>query len=117
MSDLADSCIAELDSALDDVGESVTLQKIGVDATGAETVLLEVGCIANVRAAIPQDLEHSDVTDINVVISPTGLAGFGVPTRDDRLVLGVSGTVCNMLEIAPIYVMGVLVRCNLKCRG
>lgn len=113
----AEVCITALDQAIAYVGEPLTFQKIAVDGDGAETVTLEVSCNGNVRASIPQDLESSDVTDIEVIVSPTGLAAFGVPTRDDRLVLGVSGKICNMIEIAPIYVMGVLVRVNLKCRG
>lgn len=113
----AESCIAELDQALFEVGEPVTLQKIAVDADGAETITLAADVRANVRASKPQDLEASDVTDIDVILSPTGLEAFGIPTRDDRLILGTTGMACNILNIAPIFVTGTLARIDMKCRG
>jgi hypothetical protein len=108
--------IARLDAAIAGYGQTVTLQRTAIDAsTGAITVTEEVTCPAQVRAYAPQDLEAGEVQDIRVILSPTGLGSFGVPNRDDRIVIGTDPS--NVEQIAPLYYGGQLVRVNLLCRG
>jgi len=109
----ASTCIAELDAAIAGYGQSVTLQRTAVDAEGAETVAQEVTCAAKIRQYGPQDLEAA-VTDIQVILSPTGLGGF-MPQKDDRVL--IAGNPSNVAQVAPLYYGGVLVRLNLLCRG
>jgi len=49
------------------------------------------------------------------VLSPTGLGTFGIPSRDDILV--IDGNPSNIQEIAPLSYGGMLCRVNLLCRG
>ena len=109
--------IARLDAAIAQYGQTVTLQHTAVDpATGGVTIADEVTCAAAVRVYGPQDLEAGgDVQDIRVVLSPTGLGAFGIPSRDDRLM--VDGDPANIQQIAPLYFGGALVRVNLLARG
>ena len=108
--------IVRTDAAIAGYGQSVTLQRTAVDATsGIVTVADEVTCAAAVRNFGPQDLDAGDVQDIHVVLSPTGLGSFGVPSRDDRIV--IEGNPSNITQIAPLSYGGQLVRLNLLCRG
>ena len=108
--------IARLDAAIAHYGQTVTLQHTAVDpATGGNTVADEVTCAAAVRAFGPQDLEAVGVVDIKVIISPTALGSFGLPSRDDRIV--IDGNPSNISQVAPLYFGGLLVRLNLLCRG
>ena len=108
--------IARLDAAIGGYGQSVTLQRTTVDGTtGGVTVVAEVACPAKFRTFGPQDLAAGEVQDISVVISPTALGTFGVPSRDDRIV--IDGDPSNIEQIAPLYYGGQLVRVNLLCRG
>jgi hypothetical protein len=108
--------IAELDRAIAGYGQSVTLQRTAVDnTTGGVTVAAEVTCPAKFRTFGPQDLAAGEVQDISVVISPTALGTFGLPSRDDRILL--AGNPSNIEQIAPLYYGGQLVRLNLLCRG
>ena len=108
--------IARLDAAIAQYGQTVTLQHTAVDpATGGVTVADEVTCAAAVRAFGPQDLEAGEVTEIKVVISPTALGSFGLPSRDDRII--IDGNPSNITQIAPLAFGGQLVRLNLLCRG
>lgn len=108
--------IASLDAALAGYGQTVTLQRTAIDgSTGAVTVSEEVTCAAKVRPYGPQDLEAGDVQDIQVVLSPTGLGTFGIPNRDDRIIIDANPS--NVEQIAPLYYGGELVRVNLLCRG
>ena len=108
--------IARLDAALALTGESVILRHTAIDmATGAETVLDEMTCPAQVRAYAPQDLAAGDIQSIRVTVSPTsGIEAFE-PKKDDRIV--ISGNLSNIAQIGPIYYGGRLVRMNLLCRG
>jgi len=107
--------IARTDAAIAGYGQSVTLQRTSVDpATGSITVTESVDCPAAVRTSAPQDLE-GDVVDIRVVVSPTGLGAFGIPSRDDRILIG--GDPSNIETIGPLYYGGQLCRVNLLCRG
>jgi len=107
--------ISRLDRALAGYGQTVTLQRTAIDADGAITVAEEVTCPAAVRAYGPQDLEAGEVQSIRVVLSPTSLGTFGVPSRDDRIVIDSNPS--NVEQIAPLYYGGQLVRLNLLCRG
>ena len=108
--------IARTDAAIAGYGQTVTLQRTAVDpATGGITVAEEVTCPAAVRNFGPQDLEAGEVQEIRVVVSPTGLGSFGLPSRDDRIL--IDGDPANITQIAPLSYGGQLVRVNLLCRG
>jgi len=108
--------IERLDAAIAGYGQSVTLQHTTVDpTTGATTVADEVTCPAAVRNFGPQSLEPGEAPEIKVVLSPTGLGSFGVPGRDD--VILIDDNPSNITEIAPLSYGGQLVRVNLLCRG
>lgn len=112
----ADTLIARLDAALAGYGQTVTLQRTSVDtATGAVTITDSIDCPAAVRPSGPQDLEAGDVVPIVVIVSPSGLGAFGIPSRDDRLL--VDGDPANITQVAPLYYGGALVRVNLTARG
>ena len=108
--------IAETDRAIAGYGQTVTIQRTAVDPdTGGITVSDSVTCPAAVRNFGPQDLEAGEVTEIRVVVSPTGLGGFGIPSRDDRIL--IDGNPANITQIAPLSYGGTLCRINLLCRG
>jgi hypothetical protein len=108
--------IASTDRAIAGYGQSVTLQRTAVDpVTGATTVSEEIECPAAVRNFGPQSLEAGESQEIRVVLSPTGLGSFGIPSRDDILV--IDGNPSNIQEIAPLSYGGMLCRVNLLCRG
>ena len=107
--------IAETDRAIAGYGQTVTIQRTEVDPdTGGITVSDSVTCPAAVRTSAPQALE-GDIVDIRVVISPTGLGSFGLPSRDDRIL--IDGNPSNIEQIGPLYYGGTLCRVNLLCRG
>ena len=107
--------IAALDAATRTYGLSVTLLRTASDpATGAVSVVDSITCPAVVRTSAPQDLE-GDSVDIRIILSPTALGAFGIPTRDDRVVF--NGDESNIQTIGPLYHGGQLVRVNLLCRG
>ena len=107
--------IARLDAAIAGYGQTVELQRTAVDAAGDVSVAESVTCPAAVRNFGPQDLEAGGVQEIRVVISPTSLDGFGLPSRDDRIL--IEDNPANITQIAPLSYGGVLVRVNLLCRG
>ena len=108
--------IASLDAAIGGYGQSVTLQRTAVDpASGTITVTDSVTSPAAIRTYGPQDLEAGEVVDIRIILSPTGLGAFGMPSRDDRVL--IDGDAANIAQIAPLYYGGRLVRVNLLCRG
>jgi hypothetical protein len=107
--------IARLDAAIAGYGQTVTLQRTAIGTDGAITVASEITCAAAVRTYAPQDLEAGEVQDIRVVVSPTGLGAFGVPNRDDPII--INGDRSNIEQIAPLYYGGALVRVNMLCRG
>jgi len=107
--------IARLDAAIAGYGQTVTLQHTAVDADGASTVIEQIDCPASVRSYAPQDLEAGDVQSIRVILSPTSLGTFGIPSRDDPVL--IDGNPSNVEQIAPLYYGGQLVRVNLLCRG
>lgn len=108
--------IARLDAAIAGYGQTVTLQRTAVDpVTGAISVSDTVDCPAAVRTSAPQALEGGDVIDIRVIVSPSSLGTFGIPSRDDRIV--IEGNPSNIETIGPLYYGGQLCRVNLLCRG
>jgi hypothetical protein len=107
--------ISRLDNAISGYGQTVTLQRTSEDtATGAITVTESIVCPAAVRISAPQDL-LGDVVDIRVVVSPSGLGSFGIPRRDDRIL--INGNPSNIEQIGPLYYGGMLCRVNMLCRG
>ena len=107
--------ITRLDAQLAGYGQTVTIQHTAIDPTsGAVTVSDEVTCPAKVRRYAPQDLAAGEVTDIQVIVSPTGLGAF-VPSRDDRILIYANPS--NIEQIGPLYYGGQLVRVNMLCRG
>jgi hypothetical protein len=115
MSD-ARQMIADLDRELAGYGQTVTLQRTTQDADGAVTITDSADCPAKVRPYTPQDLEAGEVADIRVILSPTSLAAFGIPRRDDRIVIEDDDP-SNIEQIEPLYYGGQIVRVNLLCRG
>jgi len=107
--------IARLEAAIAGYGQEVVLQRTAVDAAGDVSVAESVTCPAKVRQYGPQDLEAGGVVEIQVIVSPTGLGAFGLPSRDDRIV--IAGNPSNIVQVAPLYHGGALVRVNLLCRG
>lgn len=107
--------IARLDAAIAGYGQSVVLQRTAVDATGAVSIAEQLECPAAVRKFGPQDLEAGEVQEIRVVLSPSSLGAWGVPLRDDRIL--IDGNESNIIQIAPLEYGGSLVRVNLLCRG
>ena len=108
--------IARLDAAIAGYGQTVTLQRTTVDPViGAISVSDTVDCPAAVRTSAPQALEGGDVIDIRVIVSPSSLGTFGIPSRDDRIV--IEGNPSNIETIGPLYYGGQLCRVNLLCRG
>jgi hypothetical protein len=107
--------IARKEAAIALYGKAVTLQHTAVDAAGAVTVLDEVTCPANVRSFVPQDLAAGEVQDIRVIVSGSALGDFGLPSRDDRII--IDGNPSDVTQIEPLYFGGVLVRVNMLCRG
>jgi hypothetical protein len=140
MTDGAAQVIASLDAAIARYGQTVIVQRTATDpSTGEITVSEQVTCPARVRAVAPQDLEaekaKKDVFaryrstpapsrirsganqrhDIRVVVSSSALGSFGIPARDDRIL--INDRASNVEEIAPLYYAGRLVRLNMLCRG
>jgi hypothetical protein len=108
--------ISRLDAALAGYGQTVTLQRTTQDADGAVTVVASADCPAKVSPYTPQDLEAGEVADISVIISPSSLATFGIPKRDDRIIIEDDDP-SNIEQIGTKYHGGQLVRVNLLCRG
>lgn len=111
----SDRWIRALDLMIGRFGDTVTLQRLAVDAAGTPTVSLAATCPAFVRAAAPQDIIDGGAPDTRVVLSVSSLGAFGVPQRDDRIL--IAGETANIMEVAPFYIGGALVRVNLLCRG
>ena len=108
--------VTRLDAAIAGYAQTVTLQRTAVDpATGAITVTDSQDAPAAVRSYGPQDLEAGEVIDIRLILSPTGIGAFGLPSRDDRVI--IDSDPANIVQVAPLYYGGRLVRLNLLCRG
>lgn len=107
--------ISRLNAAIAGYGQTVVLQRTAVDATGTVSIAEQLECPAAVRKFGPQDLEAGGVQEIRVVLSPASLGTFGVPSRDDRIL--IDGNESNIVQIAPMEYGGELVRVNLLCRG
>lgn len=104
-----------LDRSIARAGDSVVLQRLSVDGEGNPSVSSSANCPAFVRAAAPQDLVGDGAPETRVVLSATALISFGVPQRDDRVV--IRGETASIVQIEPIYRDNQLVRVNLLCRA
>lgn len=123
--DSAQNKIARLERSIARTGESVVIERLNTDPnTGASEIVKSVSVPAWIRSSHPQDLLDNEARNIRLVIGPTEIlaptAGsppeaFGLPQRDDRIIL--QGFVGNLEQIAPIYYGGVLVRINMVARG
>lgn len=124
--DTAENKIARLEASIARAGEVVTFERLNTDpTTGVSTVEMVVSDVpAWIRSSAPQDLIDSEAKNMRVVVSPTRLlepvvgsppAAFGIPQRDDRII--IQGSPANVQQIDPIYYGGILVRINLLCRG
>lgn len=112
----AQTIITETDKAIAGYGQTVTLQRTAVDpVTGATTVAEQRELPAMVRNFGPQSLEAGESQEIRVVVSPTGLGSFGLPSRDDIIL--IENNPANIVEIEPHSYGGTLCRVNLLCRG
>lgn len=101
--------IARLDAALLRRGEDVKLRKTNT-AVGEMTVR------ARVRFYKPDEIAGIvQQGDSKVLISPTGLAVFGVPPQNGFVV--VAGVPRRIIAPNPIRVAGTLVRIELQVRG
>lgn len=105
--------LGRLNRAIAKAGDTVTLQRLVIDGDGTTSVSAAATCPAFVRAAAPTDLVEG--RDTRVVLSATSLGAFGIPQRDDRIL--IEGNPASIVEIEPIYRGGELVRINLLCRG
>jgi hypothetical protein len=112
----ADHLVERLEAAIAKYGQTITLQRTRTDSATGEIIVSEsIVCAAVVRNYIPQDLEAGEVQDIRIIISPRWLVSFGLPNRDDRIV--VNDNPSNIEQIAPLYFCGQAVRVNLLARG
>ncbi|MGE0289267.1 MAG: hypothetical protein AB7P16_23510 [Bradyrhizobium sp.] len=103
---------AALDRALARAGETVTVRR--------QNPAAEVTCLAMVRGfeARPQadDLVGNVAQqDFFVILSPTPLGSFGVPTRYDQVVIGDMPRAIE--AVTPIRIGADVVRIELKVRG
>lgn len=110
-----DNLIASLDRALAGAGDTIKLRRRGV--AGLDD---DVTCSAGVRSheskPEPDGLVGAVTQqDFFVIVSPTPLVTWGVPTTDDFAVIG--GTERKIDAVMPIRVAGAVVRYELKVRG
>jgi hypothetical protein len=102
----AADCIALLDAALDQYGETVTLKRLATTAT----------VLASVRGIKAEELIGTATTsNLMVIVSPTGLSGYGLPKANDKV--HVKGIDRQVKFADPIYVSDVWVRTNLVVAG
>jgi hypothetical protein len=114
----ADYLVSRLDAAVAKYQPlTATLQRLSIDsATGATFVAKQVADFpAFIKNFVPQDLEAGEVQDIRVVMSPRWLSTFGMPERDDRVI--IDGNPSNVEQIGALKFCGQVVHVNLLCRG
>lgn len=111
-----ETLICDLDNALRDAGQPVTMRRLTLGPTGLQ-VHFDVEMRANVRPVKPEQLIAGiDQAQRRVILSPTGLAGFPAPIRkNDKCV--IDGVVTNVEFVKPIRVDDVLVRVELTVTG
>ena len=119
--------IADLDAALAEDGEDVTLRR-----PISTIVNVDVTCRAFVRAVGADEIAAGITQDTsNVIISPTEINAEGwpgdnltgvselldrrVPNTRDQIV--IAGKTRQVIAAAPIYVAGELVRISLRVKG
>jgi hypothetical protein len=111
--------IADLDEALSQFGETVTLTRF-TDGPNGTRIPFSVDCQAFVRANAPQELDpiSGDAPNTKVIMSPTQIARAqwpGPPQKDDRML--IQGHMANVEIVSPIFIGGQLVRLDLQCRS
>lgn len=121
----ASAALADLDAALAQFGQTVTLQRMATGPDGKQ-VVNECLCRAVVRLEEPSALTRvsDDAPDSMVILSPTMLAsrqwpGPGLPPlprRDDKLI-DIRGFTMNVEAVVPFDIGGQIVRIELRCRG
>lgn len=126
----AEIAIRELDAALAQYGQSVTLRRVTL--TNGVRSNFDAPCKASVRNYQPQELVTGTALiqgDSLAVLSPTDLRNSGwpgtqtelatddqlIPRKDDKLV--VSGRERNVQAATPFFIGDALVRLELQCRG
>jgi hypothetical protein len=119
----ADSAIAELDSALAEAGQDVTLSRV------VAGVAIEVQCRANVRAyrLKEEDVVGGVASAVSIVsLSPTQIADSGwpgvmvpgdtvdpsIPRRNDKVI--IDGRTRNVEAVEAVSVGNQVVRFNLS---
>jgi hypothetical protein len=98
--------IADLDDAIAETGQTITLRR----STTVQT------CKAVVRGyAVEKIAGLISVADRHVIVSPIGLDDFGIPRgADDCIINSNIGKVQD--DVDPIYVDDVLVRVEMRVR-
>ncbi|TIU02331.1 MAG: hypothetical protein E5W43_00885 [Mesorhizobium sp.] len=111
--------IADLDAALIDAGQTVTLRRLTLGPGGIQIPFDVENVPAAVRPLKPEELiGNLDQTASRIVISPTVIAARQFPfpvKKGDKIV--ANGKVRNIEFPGPIYVQDVLVRLNLTVAG
>jgi hypothetical protein len=111
--------IADLDAALSDAGQTVTLRRLALGPGGLQIPFDIEDVPASIRPLRPEELIGTlDQTASRVIISPTVIAArqFPLPVKKgDKIV--TNGKVRNIEFPGPIYVQDVLVRLNLTVAG
>jgi hypothetical protein len=114
----AEACIADLDAALAQYGDTIRLQRLTSGPDGTR-IPFEVTCPARVNSFAPQELVvfTGDAPNTRVIISPTPLTQAqwpAPPQKDDRIF--IDGREASIEIVAPISVSGQVVRYELQCR-
>jgi hypothetical protein len=123
----AQELINDLDRALADGGEPVTLRRAYVESDGESESEFNVTIQGKVRRLQPQEIidEHGAIVqDSLVVISPTGLIAASwpfPPVKDDRIFLGdgidpADADSGNIWIVTEERWQGQVVRYTLHCR-
>jgi hypothetical protein len=107
LDDTPEGMVSRLDAGLTRRGETVTIKRTGV---------ADVACRAVVRGIKAEELVGTAVlSDLMVVISPSGFDVFGLPRATD--VVFVKGKKRQVKFVDPIYVNDIWVRCNMVVAG
>lgn len=111
-----ETLIRDLDNALRDAGQTVTLRHLTL-GPGGQQFHFDVTTRGNVRPVKPEQLiANIDQSQRKVILSPTGLTAFPMPIRKNDKCL-IDGTVTNVEFAKPIRVDDVVVRIELTVTG
>lgn len=112
--------IADLDAALEEGGNTVTLRRLTLGPGGTQIPFDAEGLPASVRPLKPEELVGGiDQTWSKVVLSPTGInaAQWPLPIRKGDKIVETSGKIRNIEFPGHISVQDVLVRIELMVGG